>query len=446
MTEDQDMEYKRLWKDEYLKTVCGYANSEGGVLRIGVEDDGTPAGVGDPEKTAKTISDTIVNILNIYPTVRIEQDSTVTITVKQSEEPVLLRGKAYRRVGNTNVEVKGRELLGLLMRRLNTSWTDEVMTEEPIESLDRHVIQTFRDMGRRKGRLTEEEMGLSDRDLLDKLGLVRGGTPTRAAVLLFHPFPQKYFQGARVKIGLFEGSEMLFDDLVEGPVLLMPEKIVDLIMTKYTIASITYDGIYRREAEPYPRPAVREAVLNAIVHNEYAIPTAIQIKMSKNEMTIYNSGHLMDGWTVEKLLSAHTSEPRNPAVANVFFRAGAIEAFGRGISTIMSQYRDAGNRMPVFKDDPTGFSVTLTSMAGTAKASNEDKTGIWEDYTGDVLAVLSEGPMAASEIMAAVSYSKTRSTFYRAVLNPMKDKGLIVPTDSDSPRSPSQRYRLSNER
>lgn len=439
------MEYKLQWKDEHLKTVCGYANSEGGVIRIGVEADGTPVGVIDPKKTANKIFDAIANTLYMHPTVKVEQDSTVTITVKPSEDLILLRGKAYRRVGGANVEARGGELLGLLTWKLKTSWTDEAMADVSMESLDRGVIQAFRGMGREKGRLTEEEAGLGDRDLLEKLGLVRGGMPTRAAVLLFHPFPQKYFQGARVKVGMFEGSELLFDDLVEGPVFLMPEKVMGLITTKYVPALTACDRTCGGEAEPYPTLAVREAVLNAVAHNEYAIPTAIQIKVSKNEITVYNSGHLTEGWTVGDLLSAHASKPRNPAVATAFFRAGWIEAFGVGISTIMSQYRGAGDRLPVFKDDPTGFSVTLKSMAEASKASGEDEACVTVDCTEAVLAALRGGPMAASEMMAAVSYGKNRSTFYRTVLKPMKDKMLVVPTDSDSPSSPSQSYRLNDE-
>ena len=106
--------------------------------------------------------------------------------------------------------------------------------------------------------------------------------------------------------------------------------------TKYMKAVITYEGIQRIETLPIPREALREALLNACINKDYAEPSPIQIRVYENKLEIINGGVLPEGWTVETLLSSHRSMPYNPDIANTFFRAGEIEAWGRGIERIIT--------------------------------------------------------------------------------------------------------------
>jgi len=444
--ENQDAEYKLVWKDEYLKTLASFANSEGGQLIIGMEDNGTAAGVHDAKEVAKKISDTIVNVLAIYPSVVVNADSTITITVEPSDELILYHAKVYKRVGSTTAEVKGRELQRLLMRKLNASWTEEPMPDETVDSLDPLALSMFRKMGRDFGRLNEDELGLDDISLLEKLGLLAKGVPKRAAVLLFHENPQKFMHGASVYIGMFEGSDMLFDDRLDGPLILVAKKAIDLVTTKYIITPVAYEGIFRMDVNPYPKQALREAIMNAIVHNDYSDPAPIQIKVTKDTLTIYNSGNLPYGWTIESLVRTHTSEPRNPSLAKAFYRAGMIEAFGRGMNTIIDAYKDRDVNPPIFNDGPRGFSVIFRSeiaslnMAGNGQHYGESEH---QHIRNDVLKILKDGPMSTSEIMVALSCDMKRSNFVNRVLSPLRDQGIIEYTIPEKANSRDQRYRLS---
>ncbi len=114
------------------------------------------------------------------------------------------------------------------------------------------------------------------------------------------------------------------------------ERTLDLLVTKYLKAGISYQGVQRVETLPVTEAALREAVLNAIVHKDYASGTPIQISVYNNKLMVWNPGELPPHWTMAKLRGKHPSRPFNPDIANAFFRAGLIEAWGRGIERIIA--------------------------------------------------------------------------------------------------------------
>ncbi len=135
------------------------------------------------------------------------------------------------------------------------------------------------------------------------------------------------------------------------------EKTTDILFTKYIKAIISYEGIHRIETYEYPKEAIREALLNAIAHKDYAYAFPIQISVYDDKLMIWNEGRLPENWTVRKLLQKHSSKPRNPEIANAFFRAGYIEAWGRGTIKIAEQCQKHGLPTPEFKNEGSDFWV-----------------------------------------------------------------------------------------
>ncbi len=117
---------------------------------------------------------------------------------------------------------------------------------------------------------------------------------------------------------------------------------LDLLLSKYLEAAIRCAGISRIEEYPYPEPALREALLNAIAHKDYGSGNPIQIKVYDDRITFWNAGQLPETWTVADLLKEHPSIPFNPDIATAFFRAGLIEAWGRGTLKIIRECKEAG--------------------------------------------------------------------------------------------------------
>ena len=132
---------------------------------------------------------------------------------------------------------------------------------------------------------------------------------------------------------------------------------MDLLLSKYLEAQIRYEGISRIEEYPYPEAALREALLNAIAHKDYGSGNPIQIKVYENRINFWNAGQLPDSLTVDSLLTDHPSIPFNPDIATTFFRAGLIEAWGRGTLKMMEECRKANLPSPVFSSDSSGFGI-----------------------------------------------------------------------------------------
>lgn len=219
-------------------------------------------------------------------------------------------------------------------------------------------------------RLSAEMLQEPDASLLDKLHLLERDYLKRAAVLLFHPDPERHVGGAYVKMGFFEGNvDLRYQDEVHGDILSQVGKAIDTLKAKYLKALISYEGLQRIETYPVPEPALREALLNAIVHKDYASAIPIQISVYPDKLMIWNPGQLPPQWTVERLLIKHASAPFNPDMASAFFRAGMIESWGRGIERMVETCRQAGLADPVFLAEASGFWVTFAFSSARVETS-----------------------------------------------------------------------------
>ena len=175
--------------------------------------------------------------------------------------------------------------------------------------------------------------------MLEKLHLTSGEYLTNAAMMLFAKDPEQWQLGAYVKIGYFESdAELIYQDEVRGSLIELVDKIIEIIYLKYMRAKISYIGMQRQERYFVPEAALRETILNALCHSQYNYGVPIQISIYEDKMYIANCGRLPDNWTVENLLVKHASKPFNPNIANVFYLAGFIESWGRGIE-LMKQWQ-----------------------------------------------------------------------------------------------------------
>ena len=222
--------------------------------------------------------------------------------------------------------------------------------------LSRAAFAAFRKLARESRRLDAEALREKPEGLLEKLNLVEGRYLKRAAALLFHADPEKFVSGAFVKVGYFRsGADLLFHDEVRGDLFTQARVTLDLLVTKYLKAAISYSGLQRIESLPVPEEALREALLNALIHKDYASHSPIQIRVYPDKLQIWNSAVLPEGWTAETLLADHSSHPFNPLVAAAFFRAGEIEAWGRGIQRILEACKAAGTPSPVIRYDTSDY-------------------------------------------------------------------------------------------
>ena len=130
------------------------------------------------------------------------------------------------------------------------------------------------------------------------------------------------------KIGRFgkDEADLMFQDLVDGNIIQMTDRVLDILKSKYLISPIHYEGLQRIEPLEIPEDALREAIFNSVVHKDYS-GAAIQMKVYADRILLWNEGNLPEGFTMDDLLGEHSSRPRNKNIANAFYRAGFIESW-----------------------------------------------------------------------------------------------------------------------
>ena len=372
MEESQHIEWKESWRDEYIKWIGGFANASGGQLFIGINDKGEIVGLSDAKKLLEDIPNKVRDILGIIVDVDLKtspQGDYIVISVEAYPYPVSYKGQYHYRSGSTKQELKGAALDKFLLQKQGKRWDAVPVPNVSAKDLSLSAFEYFRNRAIKSNRLTEEILQESNEHLLEKLHLTEGTYLKRAAILLFHPDPEKYVTGAFIKIGYFRtDDDLLFQDEIHGHLFEQVEKTLDLLLTKYLKAFISYEGLHRVEKLPFPEAALREALLNAIAHKDYSSGIPIQISVYADKIMFWNEGTLPENWTVENLKLKHASRPFNPAISAAFFRTGYIEQWGRGTIRIINECLNYGIPAPIFNYD---FASVMLEMRQGEKAMSE---------------------------------------------------------------------------
>lgn len=161
-----------------------------------------------------------------------------------------------------------------------------------------------------------------------------------------------------------------FRIVVEENIIQMADRVFDILKSKYLISPIQYKGLQRIENLEIPEDALREAIFNSIIHKDYT-GAPIQLSVYNDKMILWNEGRLPVGFTIETLLSKHTSRPYNKNIASIFFKAGFIEAWGRGIAKIINGFTQVGFAAPIFAATMGGVMVTIDRKVNTDEGLNE---------------------------------------------------------------------------
>ena len=370
MSEQQNVEYKISWHDDYLKWICGFANANGGILYIGKDDNGNTVGAVDYKKLMEDLPNKIRDVLGVMAEVNLLRDEGryyIEITIPSYSVPISFRGRYYYRSGATKQELTGNALNDFLLKKTGKTWDDVVEPRAVIGDIDTETVLKFLRAAEKAGRLPEnEKMPLPD--LLEKLRLLENGKLKRAAVVLFGKDPGRFYPNMAVKIGRFGNTDddLKFEEVEEGNLIYCLYEVPAQLNRKFFIKPVDFEGLQRVEKGEYPVAALREMLLNALVHRNY-MGSNIQIRMYDDRFCIWNEGSLPEGLSLEALKRQHPSRPRNPIIADVCFKGGYIDAWGRGIAKIINACNQAGLPEPEIKEQDGGLLVTLFKDRYTEK-------------------------------------------------------------------------------
>jgi ATP-dependent DNA helicase RecG len=406
---------------EAAQTLCAMLNTRGGRVIFGVAKDATLVG---QETSDKTIEQIVVELQRIEPEVSVEIDrvpvggnglEVITATVSRSHRrPHTYKGTAFKRVGNSTIALTREQYNQMLFEAYHGTlrWETEVAEGMTIADLDISEITRTVDEGVRRGRL--DEPGTRDPyEMLRGLGLLAGDSVTRAAVVLFarserlvSTFPQ-----CRVRLARFRGtdkSEFIDNRQFHGNAFTILAHADQFLRTHLPVAGRIVAGVFERSDDPlYPPVALREALANAVCHRDYSIGGgSIGVAIYDDRLEISPSGGLHFGLSVEDLYRPHDSLPWNPLVADVFYRRGIIETWGRGTLKMAELTQQAGLPRPEFEETAGALLVTFRpSSYLPPQRIGRDLT----EQQQDVLRVLAgSGPIPLHRVVAALGRESER--------------------------------------
>ena len=369
--ETESIEYKRSLSElrEIVETVAAFATSTGGTVEIGLDPIGKRVGVELGSGTLEQLANSIKQNTDPpqYPSITFEGDegsAIIVIAVEASPiKPVMAYHRPIKRVGRSNQFLSREETHRLLENTTGRSWDSLPCRGLSLDGIDRQAVVDFL---RRSGQETE----IDTQNALTSLKMLTPDGLSNSAALLFARSPQQFIVEAQVKCARFLGSTSVeFQDerTLDGTVFHQLDETMAFV-TRNTRQAIVITGRPERDIVPeYPAAAVREAIINAICHRDYAMAGTVQVRIYDDRLEVWNPGTLPPGMTVDQLYREHPTHPRNPNLAAAFHRARVIEHWGTGTLRIVQACEARGMPRPEFIAEGFTFIVRFTKAPEEAR-------------------------------------------------------------------------------
>jgi len=454
-TESQTIELKAATKGcptRLFDTLSSFSNQDsGGIIIFGVDENDNYAvkGVYDAQDLQKRVTE---QCKQMEPSVRAlftlcEIDGKTVVSaeipgVDISERPVFYKGVgrvkgSYVRVGESDEPMSEYEIYSYEAFRKRIR--DDIRTVEntKLTMIDEKRMEKYLSAVKSERKNLAEHV--SDEEILELMGITNDGVPTLAGLMTFSRYPQAYFPQLCITAVSLPGTEQgttgedgerfIDNKRITGAIPDMLEEAVDFVRKNSRTKTIIDDNGHRIDKPEYPVKAVREAILNALVHRDYSIHTEnipVRIEMYRDRMEIINSGGLYGKITIDALGKVRP-ETRNAALANMLELLKITENRYSGIPTMRSEFKNAGLPAPQFSVAHGEFKVVM-------------KNGMFEENmpVTDALAEFCSTPRTREELVSFVGKSKNYVMSH--IVNPMVENGTLKLTLPDKPKSPKQKY------
>lgn len=369
LIEGQGLELKKAVSNynDLGQCICAFANTTGGTVIIGVDNDGRAIGIDECrlDEVQLRISGAIKCVspspLHSILLDSIDGKKVIRIEVRPMapESFCTHHGLIYVRSGSANLRMEGAAMMQFLAERELLRY-DSRRSAETINDLDETKV---RDYMRKRSPGSDTSNALLT-DLLFNLGLSDlQGHIRNAAVLMFSRTPQRAVPQSEVRLALFAGRErvrVLDSQFVNGTVLENLAAAESFIMRNIRIGH-RMDGMVRRDVPEYPMAAIRELLINALVHRDYFDCNSVQVGIFEDRLEILNPGKLLPGISFDDLGSL--SVQRNPLLYGLLRELRLVEGMATGIPKVRASMMDAGLPEPQFEEIAGFFKVTLLNCS-----------------------------------------------------------------------------------
>lgn len=416
--ETENIEFKLQVTDDVYKEVIAFANTDGGTIYIGIDNNGNVVGIDDVDETFTRITngirDAIQPDVTMFIKYALQDNGVVKITVGEgSYKPYYLKSKGlkpsgvYIRQGASKAQASPEQI-----RRMIKESDGDIF--EKMRSMEQNL--TFRaaeDIFKKYNVEFSEEkyriLGITDYtdSLYTNLALILSDQcmHTTKVAVFGNDFNTEFRDSKEFSGSVFKQLEDTFGYLM---------------LCNKTVA--TFKGLEREERSDYPPEAIREALLNAIVHRDYSFSGSIIINVNDNETEFISIGGLLPGLSPDDIRSG-ISQPRNKSLAEIFHRLHLIESYGTGIRRIYNLYRNCSVQ-PRIEITSNTFKIVLPNMNGN---NVKEKVGATPDVTSQKQTVLDfieeNGGITDSEVQELLDVKSTRAY---TLMKEMEKEGLII--------------------
>ena len=453
--ETQTIELKAANKgcpSKLFDTLSSFSNQDdGGIIIFGIDesDDYAVKGVYDAQDLQKKVTE---QCKQMEPSVRAlftmcEIDNKIIVSaeipgVDISERPVFYKGVgrikgSYVRVGESDELMSEYEIYSYEAFRKRIRDDIRIVDKARIKLWDEDRINKY--LIAVKNERKNLSNIVSDEDIFELMGITVDGVPTLAGLMTFSKYPQTYFPQLCITAVSLPGTEhgtvgdnserFIDNKRITGSISDMLDDAVEFVRKNSRTKTIIDDNGHRADRLEYPIKAVREAILNALVHRDYSIHSEnvpIRIEMYRDRMEITNSGGLYGRISIDALGKVHP-ETRNASLANILELLKITENRYSGIPTIQSEFLNAGLPAPIFSVKRGEFKVTM-------------KNGIFSnsELTDSSVIEFCTTPRSRAELVAFVG--KSKNYVMSQIINPLVENGKLKMTLPDKPNSPNQKY------
>ena len=414
--ETENIEFKAQFAEDIYKEVIAFANTDGGVVYVGIDNDGNAVGLKnvDQEYTRITngIRDAIMPDVTMFVRFSIQDNKVVRITVSEgTNKPYYLRGKGLKpsgvfvRQGTSSVPASPEQIRQMIKESDGDTF-EEMRSMEQDLSFEA-AANAFKKYGVTFGAEKYRALGITQKndELFTNLALIISDQCAHTT-----------------KVAVFgDDSNTTFKDNKEfgGSVFTQLEDTFNYLML-CNRTQATFKGLERIEKQDYPEEALREALLNALVHRDYSFSGSIIINVNDARMEFISIGGLLPGLSTEDIRIG-ISQPRNKNLAEMFHRLRLIESYGTGIRRIYKLYENCPVQ-PVIEATPNAFKIVLPNMNAVSDAVIKPEAVITPQMK-KVLDYISEhGQITDEAIQALLGIKKTRAF---DLMKQMRNKGLI---------------------
>ena len=424
-------EFKRSGTTGLGREICAFANASGGVILIGVSDSGDIIGVKDHNRLKSEIQSIA---RSADPPISIEISGIENVLYieipEQHSKPYSFGGKFYIREGATSQQMSREEIREFFFKEGLIKYDQALCNEYNFKNdLTPEIWKNF-------AVNAHIPLEINIKSALSNLHLIKNKKMTNAGAWLLCHDITRYNLRAGVTCALFRGTNnvhILDRRDFTGNLYSIYKDCMEYMESKLNTEMIP-NAKGREERLELPVDALREALVNALVHRDYRSAANVQIHIFHDRLEIITPGGLPAGMKPEDL--GIKSVPRNPLLFDMFFRMNLVEQIGSGINRIKELCERAGMNNPLFDISDNWFSVVFNRPI-------EEVTPQVTPQVEKLLIVLNK-EMGRSEIMKIMGF-KDKKNFVKNILHPAMNAGLIEMTIPDKPNSRNQKYRITNK-